>query len=88
MSCQLRKMKAMAQSGCQEKCVDSQANREFQDRLAKMQAERAKQDTMWDTNYTTTNDTGNTVKPNEQTSLGVKSYTQTAYSVYNNISHQ
>ena len=88
MSCQLRKMKAMAQSGCQEKCVDSQANREFQDRLAKMQAERAKQDTMWDTTTTSNTNSVDSIKPNEQTNLGVKSYTQTAYSAYGNISHQ
>lgn len=88
MSCQLRKMKAMAQSGCREKCVDSQANRDFQDRLAKMQAERAKQDTMWDTTASSSSNTEDSVKGVETSSLGVKSYNQTAYSVYNKISHQ
>ncbi len=80
MSCQLRKMKAMAQSGCQERCVDSQTNKDFQDRLAKMQAERAKQDSMW----TTTSSESQTSVVMDQTKLGVKSYTQTAFSLVSN----
>ncbi len=84
MSCQLRKMKAMAQSGCQERCSDSQANKEFQDRLAKMQSERARQDKMWDTS---TSNLPQETQTTQQTNLGVKSYNQIPYSAYNNGYH-
>jgi hypothetical protein len=78
-------MKAMAQSGCQERCADTQANKDFQDRLAKMQSERARQDKMWDTSSSNQTQTPETV---QQINLGVKSYSQNAYSVYSNSGHQ
>ncbi len=81
MSCQLRKMKAMTQSGCQERCADTQANKEFQERLAKMQSERARQDKMWDTSSSHETQSMEAV---QQTNLGVKSYTQTAFSLVSN----
>ena len=79
----------MAQSGCQERCSDSQANKDFQDRLSKMQAERAKQDTMWTSISTGSNESQTSIQPTESISLGVKSNTQTPYHAYDyNTSHR
>ncbi len=47
MSCQIRKMKMMAAAGCQERSTNPESVKQFNDQLAKIQAERARQDAMW-----------------------------------------
>ena len=47
MSCQIRKMKIMAAAGCQERPNNPEAVKSFNQDLAKLQAERARQDLMW-----------------------------------------
>ena len=49
MSCQIRKTRLMAQAGCSEKPTNPQARAEFDSKLAQLQAERVRQDTMWST---------------------------------------
>ncbi len=67
MSCQIRKMKMMAASGCQERPNNPEAVKDFQNRLAQLQQERAKQDSMWDTPISShenvVNNSTNTSKP-------------------------
>lgn len=52
MSCQIRKMKMMAAAGCQERPTNPEAVKCFQNDLAKLQAERIRQDSMWQTPVT------------------------------------
>ena len=47
MSCQLRKMKMMAAASCDARAPDTQSAKEVAAKLAQMQAERARQDQMW-----------------------------------------
>ena len=47
MSCQLRKMKMMAAASCDARAPETQCGKEVAANLAKMQAERARQDQMW-----------------------------------------
>lgn len=47
MSCQLRKMKMMAAASCDTRAPETQCGKEVATALAKMQAERARQDQMW-----------------------------------------
>lgn len=48
MSCQIRKMKIMAAAGCQERPTNPESVKIFQNDLAKLQAERVRQDAMWE----------------------------------------
>ena len=47
MSCQVRKMKMMAAASCDARAPETQCGKEVATALAKMQAERARQDQMW-----------------------------------------
>lgn len=47
MSCQVRKMKMMAAASCNQRSPETQCAKEVAAKLQQIQAERAKQDQMW-----------------------------------------
>lgn len=49
MSCQIRKMKMMAAASCEERSPQTHCAKEVSNNYQKMMAERARQDSMWQT---------------------------------------
>lgn len=47
MSCQIRKMKMMAAASCDTRTPETKCGKEVATRLAQMQAERTRQDQLW-----------------------------------------